>query len=375
MLKVPSLIAQVVIISCQIKQAPGWISDQNTGQPPAAQTDDRPQGGQSERPVGSTGSPELPSATYIDGNPEPFTDTELKISPDDKPQQDRPDIAVPPPPAEPVPLLDGAPTARAALDAMVAASSAGDEEAALMLVDPAIRPLMVPDITIERIAIDSILLERACFGERQPEIGGMLFWFTLRDLVRIRSLKVQETRVVDEDRVVFTVQSVQKGYHSDRHDWVPHQILTVRRKGKWYVFRPYGLLVSLLRGKVLQAPHNSPPPIIVYHEPAEEDDSDGGGRIEYLIPIEIVHEHLAKAAKAPRFREFEVTARKIERQFRSVVARAKRGDFKTRGELASALNRFEDKWDQFAEVNPILMPGIKKLAQQHLPPQKRQHDE
>lgn len=255
---------------------------------------------------------------------------------------------------------------------MVAASNAGDEEAALMLVDPAIRPLMVPDITIERIAIDSVLLEHACFGKPKFPLGGMLFWFTLRDLVRIRSLEVQDTRVVDENRVVFTVQTVQKGYHSDRHNRIPAQILTVRREGKWYVFRPYGLLVTLLIGKVLQAPNNSPPPILVYHEPSE-DDSNANGRIEYLIPIEIVHEHLAKAAAAPKFHEFEVTARSIERQFRNIVARAKRGDFKTRDELKSALNRLGEATDQFADVNLILMPGIKRLAEQYLPakpPQK-----
>ncbi|MCR9200186.1 MAG: hypothetical protein NXI04_16245 [Planctomycetaceae bacterium] len=364
----PLLVAAIVTIAGQVTEAPRCCPDEGPQRPPDTQSRDQQNDGPSERPAQPLDRRELPSATYIDGNTEPYTDTKLRSRTDRKPAKDRADIKVPPPPAEPVPLLDGAPTARAALDAMVAASSAGDEEAALMLVDPAIRPLMMPDIAIERVAIDSILLEHACFGEPEFSLGGILFWFTLRDLVRIRSLEVQETRVVDENRVVFTVKTVEKSYHSDEHHQVPRQILTVRREGKWYVFRPYGLLVTLLRGEVLQLPDNSPPPIVVYHESKEQDKADVKGRIEYLIPIEIVHEHLAKAATAPKFREFEVKARRIERQFRSVVARAKRGDFKTREELKAALNSFEDSYDQFAEVNPILTPGIRKLAEQHLSP-------
>ena len=68
---------------------------------------------------------------------------------------------------ETVELLDGADSAEGALTAFVAASKAADDQAALLMVDPPIRRLLLPEIAIEKFAMDSVLIEHALFGEEK----------------------------------------------------------------------------------------------------------------------------------------------------------------------------------------------------------------
>lgn len=75
-----------------------------------------------------------------------------------------------------VELLDGAYSAEGALTAFVAASKAADDQAALLMVDPPIRRLLIPEIAIEKFGMDSVLIEHALFGEEKNAVGGILFY-------------------------------------------------------------------------------------------------------------------------------------------------------------------------------------------------------
>lgn len=263
--------------------------------------------------------------------------------------------------------LDGAPNAEAALNAMVAASNAGDHDAAFLLVDPEIRPLLIRNIAIERFAIESAILERAFFGERDFEVGGMLFVFTRRDLVRIRTVKLLETRAVDDQRVVFTVLTTEKSY-ADEHIHNVRQFLAVERSGKWYLFRPFGMLTQVLREMSLGSNEAKSKSMLETKRstPDSPNRENAEYEIQYHVPIEAIHECLTKAAKHPGFSKCRRLAEKLDRSLESVKHRAIRDDYSTRGEMLAALKPAKAWLEELADIDCELEQALQKLAAQQL---------
>ena len=247
-----------------------------------------------------------------------------------------------------VDLQDGAASPDAALAAYVAASDAGDDEAALLMVDPPTRRLFALEMAMERYAIHSTILERAIFGERQFEVGGMLFLSAGRDLVRVRSIKQLAKRVVDENRVVFTVLTTEKSYHDDGDIHNVREYLAIRRSGKWYIFRPFGLLSMVLREPGFAGVSEDQPPFLRVKRNSEETPNreDADFEVEYLVPLEVIHEHLVQLADDPGIEQCQQLAEKINRYFTSVGNRAIRDDYANRAELSKALAPVEDWFDE-----------------------------
>lgn len=266
-----------------------------------------------------------------------------------------------------VQLLDGAASARDALNAMVAASNAADAEAALLLVDPAIRPLLRPDIALETFAMDATVLQRAMFEEPRFPIGGNLFWFTYRDLIRTRSLKLLDTRIVDERRVVFTVLTTERSYHEDKHIHILRHYLAVQRSGRWYLFRPFGLLSAVLRARMPTALPREQTAVMRVHEPSEkrQNTENADYETEYLLPIELVHEHLVQAAKGREIQQANKIAAELHRSVNYLVGRARRGDYRSRSDLNAAMNPLETLAEKLQESTHSLIPGVQELARQH----------
>lgn len=258
-------------------------------------------------------------------------------------------------------LLDGAQSAEAALAAYVSASNAGDAEAALLMVDPPIRRLLMLEMAIERFAIRSSILERGLFGKREFEVGGMLFHCAGRELVRVRSIKQLNTRHVDNDRVVFTVLTTARSYHEDKDMHNVIQVLTVQRSGKWYVFRPFGLLTLALR-----EPNGQSPVLRVKRGSEQQPNRENADfEIEYLVPIEVIHEHLVRAANDPEIEQSLQLAQKLDRYYASVVNRAIREDYTSRRELLTALDLAHNWIHELSDKgSDTLMSTISELAQQ-----------
>lgn len=265
----------------------------------------------------------------------------------------------------PVDLQDGAASSQAALTAYVAASSVGDEEAALLMVDPPIRHLLIPEMAIERHAFQSTIIERAMFGKREVEFGGMLFYCAGRDLVRVRSIKQLDSRVVDDDRVVVTVLTTEQSYHGLGDINIVRQYLTIRRSGRWYLFRPFGLITQWLREPLPLTEQDELPPLIGLKRNSEKTPNreDAIFEIEYMVPIEVIHEHLVLMAHDPAIEECQQVAEKLNRYYASVVNRTIRGDYPERAELLKALtpisawtNELNEKWGL------VLQSGIQALA-------------
>ncbi|TWT74118.1 hypothetical protein [Allorhodopirellula solitaria] len=275
----------------------------------------------------------------------------------------------PPAPSGLVELRSGADSAEAALDAMVAASNTGDDQAAMLMIDPAIRPLLRPNIAIERFAIDSYLFEIGMFGEPDGNVGGILFWFTLRDLVRIRSVKLLETRVVDDKRVVFTVLTTEKSYHGEEHIHKVCQFLAIQRSDRWYLFRPFGMLSHLLQGRSPMSSSDEQLSLLLVHRPCDErtNREDADYELEYLLPIELIHEHLVAAAKDPKIKEYNEIAENVQRSYNNIVNRAKRGDYESRSQLKSAMEPLEEWVDTLSEVTFSLEPGLREFGAKNLP--------
>lgn len=319
-----------------------------------------------------------PSATYLDeANPtkgnRAAAAQPAPLSPIEQVQHDDPPLPL----SGVVELLDGASSAKSALNAMVSASNAGDDQAVMLLIDPAIRPILRPNVAVERFAVDSSILERGLFGEKQFNVGGMLFWFTLRDLVRIRSVKLLSKRVVDDKRVVFTVLTTEKSYHEDEHIHTVRHFLAIQRSGRWYLFRPFGMLASLLEGTIPTVDPKEKVPLLRVHRSSDErtNREDAEYEVEYLLPIELIHEHLVQAANDPKIKEYNQIAEKLRRCYDSIVSRAKRGDYRSRSELNAAIAPLEDWAETLTLTTGSCSPGLQKLAQQHSlqtePPEKQ----
>jgi ribosomal protein L17 len=270
-------------------------------------------------------------------------------------------------PADVVELLEGADSAEAALKAMVAASNAGDDQAAMLLVDPAIRPLLLPSIAIERYAIDSLFFKTGAFGEDNEFRGGQLFHFTLRDLVRIRSIKQLEKRLVDDKRVVFTVLTTEKSYHKEKHIHNVRSFLAIQRSDRWYLFRPFGELTNLLCGIDPWQDTNEPVKLLQVHQSDDEHSNrkNADYELEYRLPIELIHEHLVEAASAPEIKGANQLASRLQRHYDSIVNRAKRGDYQSRRELKDAMDPIEDWADILSGTTPSLTPGLLQFAKNH----------
>ena len=129
---------------------------------------------------------------------------------------------------ETVDLLDGADSAEGALTAFVAASKAADDVAALLMVDPPIRKLLIPEIAIEKFAMDSVLIEHALFGEEKNAVGGNLFYCAQRELINIQSIGIIDTSAVDAARIIFTILSTGPSYHDDGDMRILQELMAIR---------------------------------------------------------------------------------------------------------------------------------------------------
>ena len=267
---------------------------------------------------------------------------------------------------ETVELLDGADSAEDALTAFVAASRAADDQAALLMVDPPIRKILIPEIAVERLAMDSVLTEYALFGENKNDIGGMLFYHAQRALINIQSVRILNTRIVDEDRVVFTVVSTSLGYDDEGTNSLVEEIMAIRRLGKWHVFKLFGVMtVMFLEGSLdeedvgpllreKRVPRELPPGL------------SADGEAEFVVPIELVHAEFVRSADSPETAAGQIMANRLERLQNSINNRAKRGEYKTRGDLKRAFDQADLLTKEILTKHlEAIRHTSKKLAKEH----------
>ena len=271
-----------------------------------------------------------------------------------------------------VELRDGAGSSLEAIKAFAEASRAVDDTAALMLVDPLIRPLLIPEIAIEEFAITRATMELALFGsdDSQPfgggprAFGGSPVAFARRDLQNVRAIKVLETRPIDADRVVYTVLTTEGSYHDETDNILIRQFLTVRRSERWYVFRLFGMLYVNLSmsfendGSMLHQ-------IVESKRSGEDQPLPHGADFElrYTVPIETIHAELVKAAKSTEARKNVERARNLDRFSRVVRHRAELRGFANRQAYRSAFDPGDDIAEEiFENSEQILQPVNDKLV-------------
>ena len=240
---------------------------------------------------------------------------------------------------ETVDLLDGADSAEGALTAFVAASKAADDQAALLMVDPPIRRLLLPEIAIERLSMDSTLTEYAIFGEDKNEVGGMLFYCAQRELINIQSIEIINTSSVDADRIIFTILSTGPSYHYDGNMRVVQELMAIRRGEKWYVFKLFGVMTNQFRENTDAA--NGAVQLLHVKRGTEEmpNRRNADFELEFSVPFEKVHAELVRASESSDIAESIVLADRLDRLRNSIVNRAKRGEYTTRAAINAAFQQ------------------------------------
>lgn len=268
---------------------------------------------------------------------------------------------------ETVELLDGADSAEDALTAFVAASKAADDQAALLMVDPPIRKILIPEIAVERLAMDSVLTEYALFGENKNEIGGMLFFHAQRALINIQSVRIINTRIVDDDRVVFTVVSTSLGYDGEGTSSLVEEIMAIRRLGKWHVFKLFGVMTMMFLEGSLDEEDVGP---LLREKQAPRELLPGlsaDGEVEFVVPIELVHAEFVRSSESPETAAGQILANRLERLQNSINNRAKRGEYKTRGDLKTAFDQADSLTKEILTKHlEAIRHASKKLAKENL---------
>lgn len=260
-------------------------------------------------------------------------------------------------------LQDGASTAEEALQFYLKASQAFDHEAALQMVDPPIRNLLIPEMAMERCSFDGVLLEHTLFGPDPKFRGGMSFLFAQRDLINTREIETLDSRKVDDNRVVYTILTTEDSYHEDKTNHVVRQMLVNRRDGRWYVFRPFGTLYTLLNS---QEGTQGEEHLVDARQNSTESPNRRNADYEeiYSIPIETVHIGLVRAAQSEAAASSVAMASRLSRHFQSVWNRAKAGKYTSREMLRKDLSIQNALTEQLIELRfNALSPELLKFNQ------------
>jgi hypothetical protein len=259
-----------------------------------------------------------------------------------------------------VDLHEGADTAREALDLFVRASQADDHAAALCLVDPPIRKILIPEIIVETAIVDVQILQRAIGGDDPSGIGAIAIAFARRSLINIRDILVLNTRDVDADHVVFDLLTTEHSYHDPSlQTHTLCQFLAIRRSGKWFVFFPFGMMFNGLRSESEE--HSA---IVVVNKPNEIRH---GKRIDFEIvnrvPIERIHEEFVRCTERPAADKVLSDAYGFERRSQAFWNRVKRGDYSSNEQYTQAARATYEPAEMLQETNlQTLLPAIEVLS-------------
>ena len=247
---------------------------------------------------------------------------------------------------ETVELRDGADSAEGAVTVFVAASKAADDQAALLMVDPPIRRLLLPEIAIEKFAMDSVLIEHALFGEEKNAVGGILFYCAQRELINIQSIEIIDTSAVDADRIIFTILSTGPSYHDDGDMRIVQDLMAIRRAEKWYVFKLFGVMTNEFRENTGAA--NGAVALLYVKRGTEEmpNRRNADFELEFSVPLKKVHAELVRTSESMDIAESIVLADRLDRLRYSIVNRAKRGEYRTREAIKAAFRQSDPMVDE-----------------------------
>ncbi|MEZ6055277.1 MAG: hypothetical protein R3C01_01105 [Planctomycetaceae bacterium] len=265
-------------------------------------------------------------------------------------------------------LQDGTETAEEALHAFVTASRMGDVDASLLLIDPPIRKLLIPEIAIDAYLSDSLLAKLIELKNEKNKImlgrGAIPVAFAERDLIGEQKVKVLLKRQIDDDRIVFDVETISQSYHDEGTVRTAQQYLAVRRDGRWRLFRPFGMMLVYLRSEEVGQDDASESLDDELYDTSKDQavlgalsilrkvDSDVEGvdyKIVYHVPLEKIHEAMVEMSAKPEVNENIEMARNVNRFVSNLKRRIARGDYTTDAEIMNAFDVGEEVF-----VSPLI---------------------
>ena len=246
--------------------------------------------------------------------------------------------------------VEGATSPGAAIESFVAASKAGDVEAALLLIDPQYRPVVRTEALLEEFIIETHLLRQLLMNDEQRKVpwnnlGAFPLVFAKRDLLRTSQIEIRKERssIKGEDRRLLDVVWKVHSWHAtkeDRFDYATTTILSVQRENRWYLFHPFGTVSPILQGAVeLGYPDEN---AILKTGRSEKDDPKTDGTdfvVDYQVPIEVVHQELVSAAQSPEVARLLENAQNLARFHNGLKNRLISGHFENIKELDAAIDK------------------------------------
>lgn len=229
---------------------------------------------------------------------------------------------------------EGAQSPNDAIERLVAASGAGDTDAAMLLIDPAVRPIFSLEVAMERAAFDCMIFEefmtRELNGERENARLGFSVLFADAELSRIRSLRILKTTTIDDHRVVLRIHRISQSIGDDDGEFQLEQdMLAIRRESRWYLFFIAGHMRMAFSMPSENSDSQKQSVIIDSNEPLQEPEAASSPVIETLsVPIQDVHRHLEQSARSALLSEGQKALELYLRQLHTLRTRALRGDFK-----------------------------------------------
>lgn len=256
-----------------------------------------------------------------------------------------------------VALEDGAASPREAVSAFVAAANAGDVDASLLLLDPEVRPLIRAEVQLEEYLLETHLLRNLVMNEQERKsplnnLGAIPPVHGKRDLLRTRHMEVVGEResTIRDECVLLEVDWRVWSFHptrDDRFDDVSITILAVRRDERWYLFHPFGTLLTALRESTGSAPQDDEKAVVHFDRREQPDAERRRARfvVSYDVPLEIVHREFVAAARSPEVAQLVSEAQQLLRFKNGIRNRLIRGEFDSLSDLDTALAEGEQAFE------------------------------
>lgn len=267
-----------------------------------------------------------------------------------------------------VKLQAGAESPRAAVSAFAAASNAGDVEAALLLIDPCVRPLLQAEVLLEEYQIEIFLLRNILMSGKEQmsplnNLGAIPLVYAKSDVVRSSQIDIlkEQPSTAGNDRVLFDVEwkahSWSPSHEQRQFDCITVTVMAVRRGHRWYLFHPFGAVSRALvysdefgyeaAGRKEAELRIGNANTVLRNERRQRPDLEWCSVafiVTYQVPIEVVHEELVLAAQSAEVAELVKQTQNLIRFKNRLRNQVFRGDFPDLAALDKVLD---------AEASPV----------------------
>ncbi len=266
--------------------------------------------------------------------------------------------------------LEGAESPEQAIEKFAKASAEANLYAAECMIDPELRPLLQPEMVIDRIFADTLILASlVAEKEKSPRKrfgSGVPIAFAERDLIRSEKIEILDRTVIDEQRIRFQVLCETESYDADGSILILDDLMTIKRADRWYVVRLIGMqkvyfsdsfMADIDHGESKETTIKMPIQT-VGAEPGRTLRRNADAEVIYHVPIQRIHEELIGLARKTDAQQLIGQIREIDGLHRGLRVRVLDGKIKSMKELDLAMKPLETRMTATLKTHAELLRSV-----------------